>query len=213
MKYVKDCGFGQKTGLGVGSESRGIVRDHHNMFDFSRNSFGYSIDVTPLQIANFYCTIANGGNLMKTRIVNKVDDYDGKTVQEFRPEVIRRVFSEKTCSKVREALAKVVQEGGTATRADVEGYSEGGKTGTAFIAENGGYSKTKKTVSFAGMLPIDKPEYVCVVVLQNPRAEKEEKHGGGTVAAPIWKETMKRVAAYKGLPPTEAIQEPVAGIR
>jgi len=127
--------------------------------------------------------------------------------------VIRRVFSEKTCSKVREALAKVVQEGGTATRADVEGYSEGGKTGTAFIAENGGYSKTKKTVSFAGMLPIDKPEYVCVVVLQNPRAEKEEKHGGGTVAAPIWKETMKRVAAYKGLPPTEAIQEPVAGIR
>jgi len=213
MKYVRDCGFGEKTGLSLGSESSGIVRDHKNPMDFSRNSFGYALDVTPLQIANFYCIIANGGKLMETRIVKKVEDYSGKTVVEYKPKMVRRVFTEKTCSKVREALEKVVQKGGTATRADVEGYTEGGKTGTAKMAENGGYSDTKKTVSFAGMLPIDNPEYVCVVVLQNPRAKKEYNLGGGTVAAPIWRETMKRVAAYKGLTPTEEIIEPVVNHR
>jgi len=213
MKYVTDCGFGEKTGLGVGSESSGTVRDHKNMFDLSRNSFGYGLNVTPLQIANFYCIIANGGNLMQTRIVKKVDNYRGETVVEFKPKVIRKVFSERTCAKVREALEKVVMKGGTATRADVQGYTEGGKTGTAMMAEQGGYSATKKTVSFAGMLPIDNPRFVCVVVLQNPRAKKEYNLGGGTVAAPIWRETMKRVAAYKGLTPTEEITEPVVDHR
>lgn len=212
MKYVRDCGFGQKTGLGVGSESKGIVRDHKNMVDFSRNSFGYGLTVTPLQIANFYCVIANGGELMQTRIVKKVDNYRGETVLENKPKVIRRIFTERTCAKVREALEKVVMEGGTATKADVQGYTEGGKTGTAMmVAKEGGYSDTKKTVSFAGMLPIDNPEFVCVVVLQNPRAKKEYNLGGGTVAAPIWRETMKRVAAYKGLTPTEKITEPLVG--
>ena len=215
LKYVKDCGFGKRTGLNVSHEGTGAVRDHKNMFNFSRNSFGYGLEVTPLQIANFYCAIANGGDLMEPRLVRKVDNYKGETVVDYRPKAVRRVFSERTCQKVREALAKVVQEGGTATQADVAGYSEGGKTGTAMmVLKTGGYSKTKKTVSFAGMLPIDKPEFVCVVVLQNPRAKKDFNFGGGTVAAPIWRETMKQIAAYRGLSPTEEItSKPLAGNR
>ena len=211
MDYVKDFGFGDKTGLGLGSEGDGQIRDDGNMFDFSRKSFGYALKVTPLQIANFYCAIANGGNLMKPRIIKKVENYAGETVVEYGPEKVRRVISERTARDCRQALKSVIEEGGTATRADVERYSEGGKTGTAeiwdpSIGKSGDYSKTRKTVSFAGILPIEEPKFVCVVVLEEPRAKKDYNFGGGTVAAPIWKETMKQVAAYRNLTPTEGVE-------
>ncbi len=205
MNYVEDFGFGQKTQIGVGYESDGHVRDKGIMIDFSRYSFGYALQVTPLQIANFYCSIANGGKLMKPRVIKRVENYLGETVVEYKPEEIRRVISERTARDCRQALKSVVEEGGTATKADVKGYSEGGKTGTAEIWDNKikKYSETRKTVSFVGMLPIEKPKFVCVVVLQEPRAKKDYNFGGGTVAAPIWRETMQQVAAYRNLTPTE----------
>lgn len=208
MNYVDNFGFGKVTDLGLGAESDGLVKDTGNMVDFSRNSFGYALRVTPMQIANFYCAIANGGNLMKPRVIKKVENYLGETVLEYKPEVLRRVISERTARDCRQALKSVIEEGGTATRADVEGYTEGGKTGTAEIWDNDlkVYSKTRKTVSFAGMLPIENPEFVCLVVLQEPRAQKDYNFGGGTVAAPIWKKTMQQVAAYRNLTPTEEVK-------
>ena len=208
MEYVKAFGFGEETGIGIGAESDGLVRDNGNMVDFSRYSFGYALRVTPMQIVNFYCAIANGGNLMKPRMIKKVEDYRGETVVEYKPETIRRVLSEKTARDCRQVLKTVVEEGGTATRADVEGFTEGGKTGTAEIWDNElkAYSDTRKTVSFVGMLPIEDPQFVCVVVLQEPRAKKDFNLGGGTVAAPIWKETMKQIAAYRNLTPTEEVK-------
>jgi len=115
------------------------------------------------------------------------------------------VISERAARDCRQALQSVIEKGGTATSADVEGYSEGGKTGTAEIWDNKAkaYSKTRKTVSFAGMLPIEDPEFVCVVVVQEPRAKKDYNLGGGTVAAPIWNKVMTQVAAYRNLTPTE----------
>lgn len=212
MDYVKAFGFGVETGIGIGAESDGLLRDNGNMVDFSRNSFGYALRVTPLQIVNFYCAIANGGNLMKPRMIKKVEDYRGETVVEYKPQIIRRVISEKTARDCRQALKSVVEEGGTATRADIEGFTEGGKTGTAEIWDNKlkKYSETRKTVSFVGMLPIEDPEFVCVVVLQEPRTKKDYNFGGGTVAAPIWRETMKQVAAYRNLKPTQEEKTTVA---
>lgn len=208
MDYVWNFGFGKKTGLGIGAESSGLLRDNGNVVDFSRHAFGYALRVTPLQIANFYCVIANGGNLMKPRVIKKVEDYRGVTVKEYKPEVIRRVISERAAKDCRQVLKTVVEKGGTATRADVEGFTEGGKTGTAEIWDNKlkAYSRTRKTVSFAGMLPIEEPKFVCVVVIEEPRTKKDYNFGGGTVAAPIWRETMKRVAAYRNLTPTEEVK-------
>ncbi len=223
MNYARGFGFGIPTDLGVGSESKGKLPKKFNAVDFSRNSYGYALTVTPLQIANFYSVMANGGKLMKPRLIKKVDNYMGETVMEFKPEVVRRVISERAARDCRTALETVVQKGGTATRADVPGYTEGGKTGTAEkwdpelgelylhersgkMRKRGAYSKTKKTVSFAGMLPIDKPEFVCVVVVEEPRAEKDFNFGGGTVAAPIWRETMKQVAAYRNITPSEELE-------
>lgn len=208
MDYVEDFGFGKVTGVGLGCESDGLIRDKGNMVDFSRNTFGYALRVTPMQIANFYCAIANGGNLMKPRVIKEVENYLGETVEEYKPEILRRVISERTARDCRQALKSVVEEGGTATKADVVGHTEGGKTGTAEIWDNKlkVYSKTRKTVSFAGMLPIDDPKFVCVVVVQEPRAKKDYNFGGGTVAAPIWKETMTQIAAYRNLTPTEDVK-------
>lgn len=208
MDYVKVFGFGEKTSIGIGAESDGLVRDNGNMVDFSRVSFGYALRVTPMQIVNFYCAIANGGNLMKPRMIKKVENYRGETVVECKPETIRRVLSEKTARDCRQVLKTVVEKGGTATRADIEGFTEGGKTGTAEIWDNKlkEYSETRKTVSFVGMLPIEAPEFVCVVVIEEPRTKKDFNFGGGTVAAPIWKETMKQIAAYRNLTPTEEVK-------
>ncbi len=208
LNYVQNFGFGMKTGIGIGSESNGLFRNNDNVVDFSRHSYGYALRVTPIQIANFYCSIANGGNLMKPRVIKRVEDYRGVTVKEYEPEVIRRVISETAASDCRKILKTVCEVGGTAVRANLEGFTEGGKTGTAEIWDNKlkAYSKTRKTVSFAGMLPIESPEFVCVVVIEEPRTKKEYNFGGGTVAAPIWKETMRQVVAYRNLTPTEEVK-------
>lgn len=218
MGYVKGFGFGEKAGILVGSEAKGTIRDNGNMMDFSRKAYGYNVTVSPLQIANAYCVIANGGNLMQTNIVKRVEGPLGEIIEEFKPKVKRRVLSERTAKTMRDALRTVIEEGGTATRADVEGYSEGGKTGTAIkwdptipnpndSTKMGWYNKKKKVVSFAGMMPIENPKFVCVVVIDEPRAEKEFNLGGGTVAAPIWREASKRIAAHMNLEPTEPVEQ------
>lgn len=216
MNYVKSFGFGEKAGILVGSEARGSIRDNGNMMDFSRKSYGYNVMVSPLQIANAYCVLANGGNLMQPNIVKRVEGSMGEVIQEYKPTIKRRVISERTATTMRKALKTVIEEGGTATRADVAGYTEGGKTGTAIkwdpkmINPNNGklgwYNKKKKVVSFAGMMPIEHPKFVCVVVIDEPRAEKDFNLGGGTVAAPIWREASKRIAAHMNLEPTEPVE-------
>jgi len=215
MRYVKAFGFGSKAGVGVGSEGAGLVRHNGNMPDFATMTYGYALRVTPMQIANLYCTIANGGKLMRPRIVKRIDNYLGETVEEFPPKVIRRVLSERAARNVRRALETVVQKGGTATRADIEGYTEGGKTGTAEKWDNKlkHYSKTKRVVSFVGMLPIKHPQFVCLVLVDEPRIKKDYRFYGGTVAAPVWRETMKKIAAYRNLTPTEEVKPQIGMIK
>lgn len=208
--YAAKFGFGRKTNVRLAGESAGILRDTGNKVDFSRVSFGYAVSVTPLQIANAYCTIANGGKLMQPRFVKKIDTDAGVVIEEYKPKVLGRAISEQTARQMREALATVVQTGGTATRADVLGFSEGGKTGTAKKHDpvNGGHMEGRYTVSFAGMLPAENPAFVCVVVIDDPQTT-EVKRYGGTIAAPIWQKTATRVAAHMNLIPTEPLQEAV----
>ncbi|SHK06171.1 cell division protein FtsI (penicillin-binding protein 3) [Rubritalea squalenifaciens DSM 18772] len=208
--YAAAFGFGKKTDVSLAGESQGLLRDTGNLVDFSRVSYGYAVSVTPLQVANAYCVLANGGKLMRPRIVKSIDTNAGIVIEERQSEVIRRVISEKTASDMRRALATVTQKGGTATQAAVPGFTAGGKTGTAVKHDpvNGGYLEGRYTVSFAGMLPAEDPAFVCVVVIDDPQTN-EVKRYGGTIAAPIWRETAKRVAAHMNLIPTEPVQETV----
>lgn len=203
--YVEAFGFGKKTGIRMAGESSGVVRDTGNPTDFSRISYGYAVSVTPLQVACAYSAIANGGTLMKPLLVKSIMANNGTTIMNYKPTPVRRVIKEGTARKMRRALATVVDVKGTARRAKVEGYQVAGKTGTTVkINPKGGYMHGRYTVSFAGMMPAEKPAFVCVVVVDDPQTT-EVKRYGGTIAAPIFAKVAARVANRMGLEPTEPI--------
>jgi len=207
-EYVKAYGFGSKTNIEMAGESAGIVRNTGNPTDFSRIAYGYAVSVTPLQVASAYSAIANGGMLMRPLLVKSIMANDGTKIMDFKPDPVRRVIKEKTSLQMRRALATVVDIKGTARRAKVPGYKVAGKTGTTvkIDTKNGGYLQGRYTVSFAGMMPAEKPAFVCVVVVDDPQTD-EVKRYGGTIAAPIFAKVAARVANRMGLEPTEPIEE------
>lgn len=209
-EYTDKWGFGRKTGIQVVGESSGIARNTNNIVDFSRASYGYALNVTPLQMACAYSAIANDGKLLKPRIVKSLVANDGTVVETFPPELVSQVISPATARKMRDALQKVTETGGTATKAVVAGYKTAGKTGTAKkIKPGGGYLNSHYTVSFAGMMPAQDPAFVCLVVIDDPRITGINI-GGGSVAAPIFQKIATRAAAYLNIPPTEPVPTPLA---
>ena len=205
--YMEKWGYGQKTGILLSGESRGVVRNTGNLIDFSRASFGYSLAVTPLQVASAYCVIAHDGKLRKPHIVKAIVANDGKPVQKYEPEVTNTVLRPEIAKAMRKALERVTGEGGTAKLARVPGYLVCGKTGTAVRIHKGHYQPGHYTVSFAGMMPAENPAFVCVVVIDDPLTKKIPNIYGGTVAAPIFAKIGSRVAAHMNLAPTEPVAE------
>lgn len=210
FEYCDRFGFGRRTGIQLSGESRGHVRNTGNAVDFSRASYGYALDVTPLQVAAAYGAVAGDGRLLKPRIVKALVANDGTIVEEFPVQVMGRALKEETAKQLRTALQKVTEEGGTATRAAVPGYLIAGKTGTAKrINPKGGYLANSYTVSFAGMMPAEDPAFVGIVVIDDPQTEKVKRYGG-TIAAPTFGRIAERAAFYLNLPPTEPIPTPLA---
>lgn len=200
--YVRRFGFGEKTGIDLPGESAGNIENFKEKrinINFFTASFGQGITVTPIQLANAYSAIANGGKLMKPRIVDKIIYPDGKT-EEIRPEEIRRVIKEETAGKVGEMLRSVVVNG-HGKRADVPGYLVGGKTGTAQVAKIGekGYEEEVTVGSFAGYAPIGDPKFVVVVKIDNPKGIQWAE----STAAPAFKEVMEFLLEYYNIKPTE----------
>lgn len=206
--YLHNFGFGRKTGIQLSGESSGTARNTNNEADFSRACFGYASNVTPLQLACAYSAIAGDGKLRKPHIVKSLIANDGTIVEDYQPEVVCEVLKPGTARQMRAALEKVVQKGGTATRAAVEGFLVAGKTGTVQKHNpKGGYYANRKIASFAGMMPAMDPAFVCVVVIDDPR-NPEIKAQGGLVAAPIFSKIATRVAAHMNLKPTEPLSTP-----
>jgi cell division protein FtsI/penicillin-binding protein 2 len=209
--YTQRWGFGRKTGVLLSGESSGIARNTNNAVDFSRASYGYALNVTPLQMACAYSVIGGDGKLLKPRIIKSLVANDGTVVETYPPEVVAEVIKPETARKMREALRKVTEPGGTATLAAVPGYKVAGKTGTAKRHNpNGpGYLANSYTVSFAGMLPANDPAFVGIVVIDDPRTTKVTRYGG-TIAAPAFGRIAARAAAYLNLKPTEPLPTPLA---
>lgn len=206
--YMEAFGFGKRTGIDLGGEQAGIAARSDNNREFASKCYGYNVSVTPLQIANAYCVIANGGKLMKPMLTKAALAPNGMHVADFHPEIVQETISERTALLMRRALATVTEKSGTATRAAVPGYDVAGKTGTAWKVIKGKYDRTKKVTSFVGMLPVEKPEFVCVVVIDEPQASPEVLGGGvggGTVAAPVFSKVAGRIASYLNLKPTRPI--------
>jgi cell division protein FtsI/penicillin-binding protein 2 len=193
-----------------GRYRKGSVRvpDHHpygklsveQVLAESYNIGSYQIG---LKLACAYSAIANGGTLMEPKLLKSVMANNGAIIKRYEPVPVRRVIKESTAQKMRHALATVVDVKGTARLAMVDGFIAAGKTGTTVkINPDGGYLQGRYTVSFAGMMPAEKPAFVCVVVVDDPQTD-EVKRYGGTIAAPIFSKVATRVAKHMGLKPTE----------
>ena len=209
--YTQSYGFGQKTGIMLSGESAGICRDTGNAVDFSRASYGYALNVTPLQMACAYSVIAGDGKLLRPRIVKSLVANDGTVIETYPPEVVTQVIKPRVAEQMRAALAKVTEEGGTGTLAAVPGYKVAGKTGTAkkHNPHGRGYYDDRYTVSFAGMLPAQDPAFVGIVVIDDPLTNKVKRYGG-TIAAPAFGRIGARAAAYLNLQPTEPLPPALA---
>ncbi len=209
-EYVHAYGFGKRTGIQLSGENPGTATVPKLPVDFSRSAYGYFIGVTPIQMASAYSVIAGDGRLLRPKIVKSLIANDGTIIEEFQSESRGQVISPETAKKMRDALYKVTQLGGTATLAAVPGYKVCGKTGTAIKHDpkRGGYIDAY-VVSFAGFMPADKPAFVCYVVIDEPMT-KEVPQYGGQIAAPIFAKIAQRLATHMNLQPTEPIPETVA---
>lgn len=205
--YMGKWGYGKKTGILLSGESRGVIRNTGNPTDFSRAAYGYALAVTPLQVASAYCVVAGDGKLRKPQIVRSIIANDGTVVQKFEPETTATVLRPETAKTMRKALEKVTGEGGTAKLARVPGYLVCGKTGTARRIKDGKYQMHNYVASFAGMMPANDPAFVCVVVIDDPKLSTGGNPYGGLVAAPIFANIGRRVAAHMNLTPTEPVGE------
>lgn len=203
-KYIRLFGFGTKTGIDFSGEEKGIVRPpgRWSLIDPSCISIGQGIAVTPLQMVNNFCALINGGKLLKPHLVKYISTSEGKVVEKNEPQIIRKVISSSTSQKIRELLRRVV-EGGTGMKAKVEGYSLGGKTGTAQIPapDKRGYLPDKYIASFIGFAPADSPQIAGIVIIKEPAGV----YWGGEVAAPLFGQIMRRVLPYLNILPSKSL--------
>ena len=196
-QHIRRFGFASRTGIRLPAENSGLVRKVEDWSERSLETMaiGQEVSVTVLQLAQAYSAIANGGELMAPRIIRTYGESKNEFRNGFEPKVIRRVMKSDTARKLRGLLQGVV-DNGTGARAQIFGLSVGGKTGTAqkALQDGSGYDEEATIVSFAGFLPVESPQYVCVIVIDEP----DNGGGGGSVAAPVFKRTMERILHLPG---------------
>ncbi|QMV18127.1 PASTA domain-containing protein [Granulicella sp. 5B5] len=211
--YMRAYGFGQRTGIELPSETRGLLRPPRRWSATSIGSLaiGQEVGVTPVQLVTMVSTIANGGMYLPPHVLmQETDEQKGdpklKPVA-FHPETslpmqlpegAHRVISERSSAKMRMMMQGIVQEG-TGTPAQLNGYSSAGKTGTAqkFDRETHSYSHTKLVASFAGFAPVNHPAISVAVVIDTPTVGSLY---GTTVSAPVFREVAQEVLEYLGVP-------------
>ncbi|MEI7481032.1 MAG: penicillin-binding protein 2, partial [Elusimicrobiota bacterium] len=204
--YTKAFGFGTKSGLGFPGESPGILRpiEKYRTVDLAVGSYGHGIAATPLQVVNAYSAVANGGELLETRLVDRITDTGGRIKFKNETAVIRRVISKSTYATIKNILISVV-DAGTGKNAGVPGYLIAGKTGTSkkIDPRTGKYITDKNVASFCGFFPADEPQYTILVILDNPKLF----HYGGETAAPAFQDIVKKIITLKGIRPDKALLE------
>ena len=203
--YLRAFGFGGALGIDLPGEERGLLppSDSWEAVKPTRIAIGQGISVTPLQMLNAYCTIANGGRLMRPYTVARIVAPGGEIMHENTPKVIGRPIRPAVAAEMR-AMLSAVTEDGTGRRAAVEGYSSAGKTGTAqMLAPGGGYSESDYWASFVGFVPAERPVFGVIVVIDRPRT----RHTGGAVAAPVFAQISHAVAQHIELPSEAAVEK------
>jgi stage V sporulation protein D (sporulation-specific penicillin-binding protein) len=199
---IRKFGFGDYTQIEFPGENPGIVPP---VSDWSGSSlatisFGHGISTTPIALVRAYAAIANGGILLRPRLVHALEDADGNPIYTYPPEVEGRAISADTAAKLRHILRSVVLWGTGNPTAQTPGYTTAGKTGTAQVVENGRYEPGEYVGSFIGYVPADRPRYAILVKIVRPRGA----YYGGVVAAPIFAELARTAMLNDGVMPSAA---------
>ena len=196
-KYYDAFGLFDKTGVGLPGEESGIFFDLSKVgpVELATMSFGQRFKITPLQMCTAICAIANNGNLIQPKIVKSMTNTDTGEVTNFDTKIIRQVLSKKTTEDMKSMMESVVT-GGTGKRAQVEGYTIGGKSGTSEPTASD--KKAGYTTSFAAISPIENTQLVVLVTLYNPTGTS---HQGGQTAAPVVAKILSETLPYLGIEP------------
>ena len=198
--YLQAFGFGNVTGLDFNGEALGmlvpqsIVRD----CDLARIGFGQTVAVTGVQLACAVAAAVNGGNYYIPHLLKSVDSADGKSVAQNKAVLKNKVVSEEASHILAEMLEGVVTEG-SGKHAYIEGYKVGGKTGTAQKYEDGHVAQGKYVSSFTGFFPANNPQYLALIIVDEPQGV----YYGSTVAAPVAKQIFEDIISIKTIQPYE----------
>ena len=195
-KYQDEFGFGQTTNVDLAGEASGLVysEDKLNPVELATSSFGQGLTVTMMQIGTAFCSVINGGNYYEPHLVKQIVDENGGVINNIEPTILRKTISSETSAFMRHALEEVVSNG-TARKAQVEGYTIGGKTGTAEKLPRG---NGKYLLSFIGFAPVENPQVVVYVTVDEPHVEDQASSGLGTIIAQsIFEELLPYMNIYQ----------------
>ena len=194
--YVRMLGFYDHTGIDLPAEGKGIFHSSPTTVDMAVLAYGESSTVTPIQLITSYCAIINGGDLLVPHIVKYITDQDGNIVDEIEPEVVRTVFSEDTCKRVRVLMEGVVSDG-TGSAGKVAGYSVAGKTSTSTI--DVGELKGAHVLSFSCYAPSYDPKIAVLVVINKPKDHAVGSSSAASTAAKIVEGTLSYMGVERRL--------------
>ena len=204
--YAQKFGFGQPTGIELPAEANGILRSPANWYgdSLASMSIGYEIGVTALQMATAYAAIANDGVRVQPHIIKETRRADGKVFSTTTPQQTR-IVSAQTARGLKKMLREVVLKG-TAKRAQLNGYTSAGKTGTAwkYNAQIKRVDSGKYVSSFIGFAPADNPEVVIAVVMDEPKSGARD---GGQVSAPVFREIAEQILPELNVIPDANIRQ------
>lgn len=206
-EYLKKYGLYEKTGIDFANEPEPRQQPYEKWDGLKRYtmSFGQGIAVTPLQMITAFASVINGGKLLEPTLAKEIINENGISIYKHQTFEKRRVISEETSALIRNMLYETVEEGG-GQNAKIEGYNIGGKTGTAQKSGKGGYQRGKYILSYSGFYPVNKPEYLLLVVANEPHSSMIY---ASQLMAPLFKGIMERMFRYKNILPTNAVVEKI----
>ncbi len=207
-------GFGEKTGIELPSETRGLLPTPGKVYPCGRLEWstptpfslamGYNILANSMQVLRAWSVIANGGYKIKPTLIKKIvnkDEISYGTVEH------EKVLDEKICNRVVKAIKFVTKKGGTSHWGDIYGHTEAGKSSSAEKVIDGAYSKHQHVSSFMGFAPAENPQFILIVSMDNPEYRYlpgiGKTHYGGKSAGPVFCEIMRRSLEYLGTPPDD----------
>lgn len=207
-KYFQKFGFGNTLGVDFSGESAGILMDINSAkkVDYARMGFGQAIAVTPLQLISAVCSVLNGGELLKPYFVKSITNAIGNTIYAEQKTVLNKTISNNTSERIKTMLEEVISKS-YGIETFIPGYKISGKTGTSQKYEAGAINNSKFVSSFVGAIPADNPEYVLLIIADEPTSGH---YYGSIVATPYAKTIFEGIIKYKNyLPNLDTLQQDV----